>query len=204
MQQSPLQLILASESPRRKNLLADAGFSFRVFSVKVSENLEKNLNVDAQIKSIAERKALAAFSAYKSLKPEGFLILSADTMVVLGGHALGKPTSPTEARQMLSSLSGKWHEVKTAICLAEGRKNSDGIVKLLVDIETTKVLFKKISTSQILEYIASGEPMDKAGSYAIQGKGGQFVEKIEGPFDNVVGLPVDLFKKMLAEGRWKI
>jgi septum formation protein len=204
VKQSPLQLILASESPRRKTLLESAGFSFRVFSVKVSENLEKNLNVDNQIKAIAERKVLAAFKAYKSLNTEDFLVLSADTMVVLDQKPLGKPSDSTEAQQMLSSLSGKWHEVKTAICLAEGRKNTDGIVKLLVDIETTRVLFKKISEQQILQYIATGEPMDKAGSYGIQGKGGEFVEKIEGHFDNVVGLPVTLFKKILEEGRWAL
>jgi septum formation protein len=204
VKQSPLQLILASESPRRKTLLESAGFSFRVFPVKVSENLEKNLNVDNQIKAIAERKVLAAFKAYKPLNTEDFLLLSADTMVVLDRKPLGKPSNQTEAQQMLSSLSGKWHEVKTAICLAEGRKNTDGIVKLLVDIETTRVLFKKISDQQILQYIATGEPMDKAGSYGIQGRGGEFVEKIEGHFDNVVGLPVTLLKKMLEQGQWKL
>lgn len=200
----PIPLVLASESPRRKTLLEEAHFSFRVFSVKVSENLEKNLNVDDQIKAIAMRKARAAFESYKSLKSEGFLLLSADTMVVLNGQALGKPENKTQAQAMLMQLSGQKHQVKTALCLVEGSKDQDGIVKLLVDLETTDVYFKTISEKEIQDYIATEEPMDKAGSYGIQGLGGKFVEKIVGPYDNVVGLPVDLLKKMLKDGKWNL
>ena len=201
---SNITLVLASESPRRKTLLEEAGFSFQVFPVKVSENLEKNLNVDDQIKAIARRKADRAFESYKHLKSGDFLILTADTMVVLDGKHLGKPADSTEARSMLMQLSGKKHQVKTAVCLVEGRKKQDGIVKLLVDLETTDVFFKTLSEKEIQDYIATGEPMGKAGSYGIQGLGGKFVEKIVGSYDNVVGLPIDLLKKMLKAGAWQI
>jgi septum formation protein len=200
-------LILASESPRRKDLLARAGFFFHVFSVKVSENLEKNLTVDEQILLIARRKAEASLRSYKSLKNEPFLMLAADTMVILDGEALGKPSSPDQAFDYLVRLSGRAHEVKTAVVLAEGPV-SEGVLsqnlKLRQAIETTQVHFRPMSEREIREYIESGEPMDKAGAYGIQGLGGQFVEKITGAFDNVVGLPMDLVHRLFREGGWKI
>jgi septum formation protein len=208
------ELVLASESPRRKDLLARAGFSFHVFSVKVSENLEKNLtsklSLDEQILWIARRKAEASVRAYKPLKNQPFLILAADTLVILDGKALGKPENSDQAFQFLKELSGRTHEVKTAVVLVEGPVSPDvGIenlkmgqpLKLSQKVETTTVHFRHLSDREIREYIESGEPMDKAGAYGIQGLGGAFVEKIVGPFDNVVGLPVDTVKKMLHEFR---
>jgi septum formation protein len=206
------ELVLASESPRRKDLLARAGFSFHVFSVKVSENLEKNLtsnlSIDEQILRIARRKAEATLRAYKSLKSQSFLILSADTLVILDGEALGKPKDSDQAFAFLKSLSGRSHQVKTGVVLVEGPVDSSieienlnprHSLKLLQKVETTTVTFRHLNDREIRDYIESGEPMDKAGAYGIQGGGGDFVEKIVGPFDNVVGLPVETVKKMLNE-----
>lgn len=199
-----LQLVLASESPRRKTLLTEAGFSFHVFPVKVSENLEKNLTVDEQIIAIARKKALASFEQYKPLNSGHFLLLSADTMVVFDNQPLGKPENPAEACQFLRQLSGKTHFVKTAIYLVEGihESGNNRVVKQDYGLETTAVHFRPLGEQEIQAYVQSGEPMDKAGAYGIQGAAGKFVEKIEGHFDNVVGLPMTLFKKILAQNNW--
>lgn len=199
-----LQLVLASESPRRKTILSDSGFSFHVFPVKVSENLEKNLTVDEQIIAIARKKALAAFEQYKPLNSQNFLLLSADTMVIFDNQPLGKPENPEQACQFLRQLSGKTHLVKTAIYLVEGSQVSGNnrIVRQDHGLETTAVTFYPLSEEQIQTYVQSGEPMDKAGAYGIQGAAGKFVSKIEGHFDNVVGLPMTLFKKILAQNNW--
>lgn len=198
------QLVLASESPRRKDLLQKAGFFFHVFSVKVSENLEKNLTVDEQILTIARRKAEASFQSYKPAKQEHFLILSADTMVIVDGQPIGKPRNEDEAHEFLSLLSSRDHEVKTAVVIMEGSSSSKECLNMKQGLTTTRVFFRPLSEREIFEYIESGEPMDKAGAYGIQGLGGNFVEKIVGPFDNVVGLPMDLVKKLFQEGAWKL
>lgn len=226
MNNKTFQLVLASASPRRKDLLEKAGFHFHVFSVKVSENLEKNLTVDEQILQIARRKAWATALSYQSTKNQPFVVLAADTMVTLGEELLGKPVDTIQAHDFLRRLSGQTHEVKTAVVMLEsfapGLKPSlsisqiennvgdhlyaEGKISLNLKqiIETTKVTFRHLSDREIEEYIASGEPMDKAGAYGIQGAAGNFVEKINGSFDNVVGLPIEKVKKLLQKGNWKI
>ena len=195
-------LILASESPRRKDLLARAGFFFHVFSVKVSESLEKNLTVDEQILAIAKRKVEAAWRVYKSLKNEPFLMIAADTMVVLEGEPLGKPQNEEQAFEFLSRLSGRVHQVKTAVILVEGPEGTEENLNMRQWVETTQVHFRPLSEREILEYISTGEPMDKAGAYGIQGQGGTFVEKFVGAYDNVVGLPIEVVKRLIKEGGW--
>jgi septum formation protein len=187
-------LILASESPRRKQLLQQAGFSFDVVSVKVSEIPDKNLNATEQILDIARRKARAAFTHLKSSKLQEFTLISADTEVIFDGQLQGKPVDKDDAFQMLRRLSGKPHDVQTGVCIIDSVTGKE-----LSQIETTKVFFKNLTDQEIWTYIESGEPMDKAGAYGIQGLGGKFVEKYDGPFDNVVGLPVELVKSMLAK-----
>lgn len=187
-------IVLASESPRRRQLLTDAGFSFDALSVKVSEIPNKNLNVNAQILDIAQRKAIAALPLLKSSRTQPFIVISADTEVIFNEAPLGKPENPEDAFRMLRLLSGTDHQVITAVCMIDSAST-----KVLSQTETTQVFFKHLSDEEIWTYIQSGEPMDKAGAYGIQGLGGKFVEKIQGPFDNVVGLPVDLVKKMLQE-----
>jgi septum formation protein len=187
-------IILASESPRRRQLLADAGFSFDVLSVKVSEIPNKNLNVNAQILDIAQRKAIAALPLLKSSRKVPFIVISADTEVIFNDAPLGKPKNHEDAFRMLRLLSGTDHQVITAVCMIDSAST-----KVLSQTETTNVFFKQLTDQEIWTYIQSGEPMDKAGAYGIQGLAGKFVEKIEGPFDNVVGLPVELVKKMLHD-----
>ena len=185
-------LVFASESPRRRQLLTDAGFSFDVVSVKVSEIPNKNLNVNDQILDIARRKAEGALPLLRSSRKGPFVVISADTEVIFGGGPLGKPSDREDAFRMLKLLSGNVHEVKTAVCMIDSTSS-----KVLSQIETTKVFFKTLSEDEIWTYIQTGEPMDKAGSYGIQGLGGRFVDKFEGPFDNVVGLPVKMVQEML-------
>ncbi len=185
-------LILASQSPRRRELLNEAGFSFDVVSVKVSEIPDKNLNVNEQILDIARRKASAALSDLKSSRNESFTVLSADTEVIFDNAPLGKPENPDDAFRILSLLSGKAHQVMTAVCMIDSETQRE-----VSHVEITNVFFKKLSPEQIRAYIQTGEPMDKAGAYGIQGQGREFVEKFEGSYDNVVGLPIQVVRKLL-------
>ncbi|WP_413569365.1 Maf family protein [Bdellovibrio sp. HCB117] len=191
---TPLQLVLASESPRRRALLKEAGFDFDVVPSKVSEIPNKNLNVNDQILDIARRKARAVHEVLKSSRTSPFVILTADTEVIFGGAPLGKPSDKDDAYRILKLLSGHVHEVITAVCVMN---SSTG--KEISQIETTQIHFKDLSDQEIWDYIHTGEPMDKAGAYGIQGGGGKFVQKIDGPFDNVVGLPMSLVKHLLVE-----
>lgn len=193
------QLILASESPRRRQLLETAGFVFDVHSVKVSEIPDKNLNIDEQILEIAGRKAKAAFSELKQKVSSDFLLLTADTMVVYHNQTLGKPRNAEEAHEFLKLLSGQTHEVKTGLCVIESTHS-----RKVSHIETSQVTFRPLSEDDIRTYIQSGEPMDKAGAYAIQGLGGNFVTKLAGDYDNVVGLPVKAFENLLAKMNWPV
>ncbi len=196
------KLILASESPRRRQLLAQAHFYFDVISVKVSEIPDKNLNVDGQILDIARRKARAALTLLKSsskTSTEPFILLSADTEVIFGQAPLGKPQDEQDAFRLLSLLSGKTHEVKTALCLIESRGEEEAS-----HIETTQVVFRSLTPEEIWTYISTKEPMDKAGGYGIQGLGGKFVERFVGSYENVVGLPIEQVKRLLAEKKWTL
>lgn len=187
-------IVLASESPRRRQLLHEAGFSFDVVPVKVSEIPNKNLNVNDQILDIARRKARQALADHKSSGKGPAILISADTEVIFGGGPLGKPADRDDAYRILKLLSGNYHEVLTAVCVIDTDSGKE-----LSHVETTKIFFKTLNDDEIWTYIATGEPMDKAGAYGIQGHGGKFVEKFEGPFDNVVGLPVAVVKSLLAQ-----
>lgn len=193
------QLILASQSPRRKSLLEKAGFKFTLLPANISETPNKNLNLDDQILQIAADKAMACLETNKHLKSEDFLILSADTMVIVDEVPFGKPADSEEAVKYLQLLSGRSHFVKTALFLINCKTNEQ-----ISELTTTEVFFRQLSQSEILTYVESGEPMDKAGGYGIQGLGGTFIEKYNGPFDNVVGISIDSFKKMLNLKGWEI
>lgn len=193
------QLMLASQSPRRKDLLQNAGFKFAVVPIKVSEIPDKNLNVEEQILDIAGRKARVAFESLLQRETRPFIVLSADTEVVLEGATLGKPETTEEAVKTLMRLSGRSHQVMTAVWLIES-----STTKAVSHLETTIVHFKKLTESDIRAYVATGDPMDKAGSYGIQSGAGHFVERIEGPMDNVVGLPVAAVKALLNQEGWTI
>lgn len=187
------KLILASESPRRRELLKKAGYNFDVVPSKVSEIPNKNLNVNDQILDISRRKARASFDQAQREKTEPFLVLAADTEVIFNNAPLGKPQSPEDAHRILRLLSGLVHEVITGVCIIDSQTGKE-----ISQTETTKVHFKNLTDEEIWQYIRTGEPMDKAGAYGIQGLGGNFVLRYEGSFDNIVGLPMTLVNKMLA------
>ncbi|WP_026475938.1 Maf family protein [Alkaliphilus transvaalensis] len=176
------KLILASNSPRRKELLTNLGVKFDVVAKEVDEIKEVDYDPYKLACENAFRKAQAVLTDVN----EESIIIAADTIVYHQG-ILGKPANEGEAYDMLKSLSATVHEVITAFAVVEYPSN-----KKILSSETTKVYFKELNHDEIMSYIRSGEPMDKAGAYGIQGKASLFVEKIEGDYFNVVGLP--LFK----------
>jgi septum formation protein len=169
-------LVLASRSPRRREILERAGFACVVRPADVDESALEGEDPVEHVRRLARDKALAVECA------EGETILGADTVVVAGGEILGKPRDAEDAARMLGMLSGRDHLVLTGICLRTSTRQ-------IVDIDATRVWFRPLSDRDIADYIASGEPMDKAGAYAIQGLASKFIPRIEGCYFNVVGLP---------------
>lgn len=192
-------LVLASRSPRRKELLERAGLTFTTFSVEVSEILNENLNLDDAIMEIARQKAEAILEPIKSLNLQNILVLSSDTMVVLDKEALGKPTDEGQAYDFLRRLSGRTHEVKTSIYFFDTVTN-----RSISQIENAFVTFKKLRDEEIWNYIKTGEPMDKAGAYGIQGKASEFIAHLDGEVDTVRGLPLKRVLKVIHENKWQI
>lgn len=190
------ELILASESPRRRQLLQEAGFQFTVHPTQISENLNKNLNVEGQIRELAGRKSLAskqAFLTHHSLGQSQALVwLAADTMVVLDGQTLGKPAHTKQAFEMLRLLSGRSHQVITAVSFRQSDAEQE-----ISGLSQTEVQFRPLSDDEIWSYIQTGEPMDKAGSYGIQGLGRNLVQQFKGSYTNVVGLPMEVVEPIL-------
>jgi septum formation protein len=181
-------LILASASPRRRELLTAAGISFGVQAADVPEHAGPGELPQAFAERLAREKA----TAVSRLMPND-PILGADTIVVVDGQILGKPREAQDAAHMLQLLSGRQHEVITAVCLVAESIPAD------VRASITRVTMETIPETVIREYIATGEPMDKAGAYAIQGIASRWISRIEGDYSNVVGLPVPLVWKMLKQ-----
>jgi nucleoside triphosphate pyrophosphatase len=176
-------LILASQSPRRVELLRNAGLAFEARPADVDERLRAGEAAFDYVQRLAREKALAVLATAAA----GDLVLGADTTVVLDGESLGKPVDGDEARRMLARLSGRTHEVMTGVCLAwRGEQR----VEFELGVEVTEVDFADLSEQQIAQYVATGEPMDKAGAYAIQGRASRWIPRIRGCYFNVVGLPV--------------
>jgi septum formation protein len=177
-------LVLASQSPRRREILLQAGIPFTVRAVPVDETPLVHETPLAYVRRVAEQKARAV--------PAGGTetVLGADTTVVVGGVMLGKPENTADARRMLELLSGRQHDVITGICLRRG-------AEIRLDHAVTAVWFAALSAGEIENYVASGEPMDKAGAYAIQGLASKFIHRIDGCYFNVVGLPVSLVYRLL-------
>jgi septum formation protein len=174
-----MELVLASQSPRRSELLRSAGIPFRVQAAHIDETPRLGEPPVAYVRRLAQEKAQAV---------EGELVLGADTVVVIDNQILGKPTDAEDAARMLGLLSGRDHEVITGICL-RGRETH-------IAHEITSVRFSHLTQGEIGAYVATGEPMDKAGAYAIQGLASKFIERIEGSYSNVVGLPVALVYRL--------
>lgn len=178
-----MNLILASASPRRRELLTQIGVKFEIKISDVEEVIDSSLSAEAQVQSLALQKAQAVATSLN----EGW-VLGADTVVVNNGVLLGKPRNETEAKEMLDSLSGKWHQVMTAVALVD----ASGEQQTWTSVEITNVKFRDLTEEDIAAYVATGESMDKAGAYGIQGYGALLVERIEGCYNNVVGLPLQL------------
>lgn len=193
------ELILTSKSPRRRQILEEAGYEFRVFPIEVSEILNKNLNLPEKISDCAKQKVMAAKSFGNWLESQNILLLGADTVVVFQGQILGKPENEQDAINILNQLSGQVHDVITGFCLLDLTTE-----RLILGHDVTHVHFRNLSEKEILDYVASGDSMDKAGAYGIQGEAGKFVDKFEGSFKNVVGLPIERIEKVMQENGWNI
>jgi len=185
-------LILASASPRRKELLRNAQIKFTVQATNVPEVPEPGEQPDACAKRLAREKARAV----ASLRPEAF-VLGADTIVVVDGQMLAKPEDENDAERMLRLLSGRTHQVITGVCLI-GKSGTDATFED-VRSESTLVTMERLTEEEIRFYAESGEPLDKAGGYAIQGIASRWISRIEGDYSNVVGLPVPLVYRMLKQ-----
>lgn len=194
------KIILASTSPRRRELLAAAGIEFDVMASTVEERQEQGEPAEKFVRRVAREKAQDVLGRLAAEAPQ--TVLGADTVVVIAGKTLGKPASADDAARMLRMLSGRTHQVVTGVCLLHSQAFASPDERKTLEIirtATTKVKFSPLSRLEIQEYLASGEPFDKAGGYAIQGGASKFVECIEGCYFNVVGLPVSLIYRMLRE-----
>jgi len=180
-----MSLVLASGSPRRKQLLEMLGLPFRVVATGVDETRQSSELPEAYVVRLAREKARVV-----AARERGELVLAADTTVVLRGEIFEKPSTPAEAEAMLGRLQGRTHRVMTAVAVA-----LDGRLEHALDV--TEVTFRRLSGDAIAAYVATGEPMDKAGAYAIQGKGAALVEGIRGDFFGVMGLPLRLALELL-------
>ena len=183
------KLILASTSPRRAEILRTVGWPFESCPVDIDEGRRPGEKAATYVQRLAVEKAQAA----AVVRGAGSTIIAADTVVVIDEEILGKPHDEDDARRMLRQLSGQWHQVLTGIALINGAP-----AEIRVAHETTEVKFAAMSQDEIDWYVSSGEPMDKAGAYAIQGLGSRFIEGIRGDYFTVVGLPVRLLYELWA------
>lgn len=183
----PEQLVLASASPRRRDLLAGLQLDFEVRSAEIDESALTDELPEDHVLRLARAKAQA-------VAWPGELVLAADTVVVLEGRILGKPADPAEAHQMLSSLTGREHDVYTGVALFEPDRDT-----LVSATDRSEVRIAALDKDEISWYVSTGEPLDKAGSYAIQGLGALFVERVVGNYTNVVGLPLPLTRSLFRQ-----
>lgn len=187
------KIILASSSPRRRELMAQAGFAFEVLVSEADETIETETPGE-MVEVLSERKAAAVAEEIKKqgFAEESVLLVGADTMVAIDGKKLGKPKDEKGAEEMLEELSGRTHQVYTGVTLIRLKKAENGSIlqESRTFSEGTDVSFYPLTKEEIRSYIATGDPMDKAGAYGIQGKAAVFVKEIKGDYNNVVGLPI--------------
>lgn len=180
---SAIQVYLASQSPRRRELLRQIGVKFRVLAPHVDEAALPREAPDSYVERIARSKAEVAWARIDARQRARHPVLAADTAVVLGRRILGKPADDAEARMILKALSGRTHQVLTAVAIAHEDR-------LRLATSVTAVTFRRLAPSEIARYVASGEPRDKAGAYGIQGVAATFIARIEGSYSGVMGLPL--------------
>ncbi len=192
-----MKLILASASPRRAQILRDAGLRFELARATVSERRKRGETARLLTRRLAQAKAHTVVERLGNELPDA-IVIGADTIVEVNGELLGKPQSPRAAREMLMKLGGRTHRVVTSVVAIRIPDYAETIAT-----ESTRVRFAALTTKEIAEYVATGEPLDKAGAYAVQGIGGRFIEKIEGCYFNVVGLPLARLYHMLINLGWR-
>ncbi len=185
---APYRLVLASRSPRRAELLTAAGIAFVSRSVEIDETQLPVETAETYVQRLSREKALAAVSPSDTNE----VVLGADTTVVIDGQVLGKPVDVDDAIRMLDALSGRWHEVLTGVTLLRASQSRS-------EVASTRVKFATLTAQEIRWYVTSREPFDKAGGYAIQGRGSLFVEQIAGSYSNVVGLPLETVYRLASE-----
>ena len=178
-------LILASSSPRRAELLTAAGIPFEVVATNVNEAIGKLEPPGEHVRRLAREKAEVVYA-----QRPGTVVLGADTIVLIGGGIMGKPRDADDATRMLRLLSGREHEVLTGVAIVAAKGTA-------VEVARTRVWVNPLTDSEIVSYVATGEPLDKAGAYGIQGIGSKFIDRIQGSYSNVVGLPVALVYRLL-------
>jgi septum formation protein len=185
------EIVLASSSPRRRELLRAAGIRFEAIAADIDEQPREGESPEEHARRLAVEKA----ERVAALRPaETRPIVAADTIVVMDGAILGKPQSPAQAAAMLRLLSGRTHAVLTGLCVLDQQTGSR-----LIELVSTDVRFAPLSEQEVGEYVASGEPLDKAGAYAIQGWASRFVARIDGCYFNVVGLPIPTLYRLLEQ-----
>jgi septum formation protein len=192
-----MKIILASSSPRRAEILREAGIAFEIRATRIDESPLPGEPAQAMVARLAEAKARAAAARMHADECD-CIVVGADTAVELGGEILGKPRDSAEAREMLSKLSGRTHDVHTGIFLLQLPSHVTRSA-----VENSAVTFSRLSEKEIDAYVASGEPMGKAGAYAIQGLAGRYIPRIEGCYFNIVGLPLAMLYVLLRELGWK-
>lgn len=183
-----MKIVLASQSPRRKELLGKMGLEFTTKAPEIDETALSGLPARQLVEALSREKALWAA---RREDPEA-IVIGSDTVVVRDGEILGKPASPAQAEEMLASLSGRSHEVCTGVTVCQGDR-------LVSQVEVTQVTFRHLTPQEIARYVRTGEPMDKAGAYGIQGLGALLVEGIQGDYSAVVGLPVCRLGRILLD-----
>lgn len=186
------QLVLASQSPRRIQLLEKAGFSFTSVPISTSETIDEKLHPDAQILSITRQKLEAAEMWLKGLGQEDSTVIVSDTEVIFEGQLLGKPKNKDHIREVIRRLSGKAHDVKTGVIIKNLKSGKE-----VSHLEASQVWFKPLSDTEINAYADSGEGMDKAGSYGIQGLGQTLIALQTGSFNSIVGFPIEVITPIL-------
>jgi septum formation protein len=195
------KLILASGSPRRRELLAQAGYRFEVQPSSIPESRQPGEDAIRFATRLAREKAEEVFARRKDELAEPTMVLGADTVVVCDGEVMGKPSDAADAARMLLLLSGRTHHVVTGVAVVWGASSSPAVE---VAAELTQVTMRTLSPEEVSAYVVSGEPMDKAGAYAIQGYAGRWIPRISGCYFNVVGLPLALVASLLEGAEQRI
>ncbi|MBR2726834.1 MAG: septum formation inhibitor Maf [Solobacterium sp.] len=184
------KLILASQSPRRKELMEKCGLTFEIEAADIDETMDEAEDLREEVQRLAYRKAQHVLERHPSA-----VVVGSDTIVVVDGEVLGKPKDEEDARQMLRKLSGRSHEVMTGLCILREDR-------CFTDVSVSTVWFETLDEEEIINYVRTGEPMDKAGAYAVQGIASRYISRMEGDYYAIMGLPLSIVYETLKDRSW--